>query len=62
MNLDESKCLGCMYIYPSPNSIYDAEITLWVRQSEVGNNLDSHLFDSVKSWIKDWPFKNPGFP
>ncbi|GAI05904.1 unnamed protein product, partial [marine sediment metagenome] len=37
MGLDEKECLGCMYIYPSSNSEYDAEIVMWVRQSEVEN-------------------------
>ena len=63
MSLDEKECLGCIYIYPSSNSEYDAEIVMWVRQSEVGNSLDQLLFDSVKKWIKDeWPFLNPGYP
>lgn len=63
MNLDESQCLGCMYIYPASNATYDAEIVMWVRESELKNNLDEHLFTTVKNWIsKEWPFKNPGFP
>ena len=42
---------------------FDAEIYMWVRQSEVANGLDRILFDSVQSWIKsDWPFKNPAYP
>ncbi len=63
MSLDEKVCLWCLYIYPSSNHAYDAEITLWVRQSEVSNNLDKYLFETVKSWIKNiWPFKSPGYP
>jgi len=63
MSLDEAKCLGCLYIYPSSNPKYDAEIILWVRQSEVKDGLDEHLFSAVKRWMKDkWPFKNPGYP
>lgn len=63
-NLDESKCLGAIYIYPSSNPNYETMIILWVRQSEIENGLDEHLFESVKEWIsKKWPFKtiaNPG--
>ncbi len=63
MSLDESKCLGCVYIDPSSNQEYDAEIIMWVRQSEVATGLDEHLFNSVKKWIaKEWPFECPGFP
>lgn len=63
MNLDETKCLGCMYIYPSDNPNYDAIIMMWVRQSEVANGLDEILFSSVKKWIQEkWPFKKVAYP
>lgn len=63
MNLDETECLGCMYIYPSDNPNYDAVIMMWVRQSEVPNGLDEILFSSVKKWIQDkWPFKKVAYP
>ena len=63
MSLDETKCLGCVYIYPSLNARYDAKIVLWAREDEVENGLDEHLFENVKKWItEEWPFKNPGYP
>ncbi len=61
MSLDESICLGCLYIYPPPNSEYDAMIMMWVRESD--KSLDEKLFNAVKQWVSDeWPFKNPGYP
>ena len=63
MNLDETECLGCMYIYPSDNPNFDAIVIMWVRQSEVANGLDEILFSSVKKWIQDkWPFKKVAYP
>ena len=63
MNLDETECLGCMYIYPSDYPNYDAIIFMWVRQSEVANGLDKILFSSVKKWIQDkWPFMKVAYP
>ena len=63
VGLDESEVMGCVYIYPTPVSGYDAEITMWVRQSRVEEGLDEHLFETVASWIGNaWPFDNPGFP
>ena len=63
MNLDESECLGCMYIYPSDNPNYDAVIIMWVRKSEIANGLDKILFSSVKKWIHEkWPFKKVAYP
>jgi len=63
MNLDESQCLGCLYIFPSKNEASDAEVFMWVRENEYKNGLDNILFDTVKNWLKDsWPFKNVSFP
>lgn len=63
MNLDETECLGCTYIYPSDNPNFDAIVIMWVRQSEVANGLDEILFSSVKKWIQDkWPFKKVAYP
>ena len=63
VSLDESEVLGCMYIYPTRKPGYDAEITMWVRQSRVGEGLDEHLYETVERWISDcWPLTNPGYP
>jgi hypothetical protein len=63
VSLDETEVLGCVYIYPSLKDEYDAEITLWVRQSRVAEGLDQHLFETVESWIAEmWPFKKPAYP
>jgi hypothetical protein len=63
VSLDEKKILGCLYIFPTDKSGYDAEITMWVRQSAFEEGLDPILFTSVKDWIsKKWPFIKPGYP
>ena len=63
VNLDESEVLGCIYIYPTRNPGYDAEITMWVRQSRVAEGLDEHLFETVAAWIDEfWPLANPAYP
>ena len=60
---DEAAVLGCMYIYPTRTHGHDAEITMWVRESEAQTGLDEHLFDTVKKWIAEtWPFSNPTYP
>jgi hypothetical protein len=51
------------YIDPTDKIGYDAEVYLWVRESEFKNGLDPILFDAVKKWIeKEWPFKNVAYP
>lgn len=63
MNLDESVCLWCLYIFPSLNNDFDAEITMWVRENELKNWFDEYFFTEVKKWIKEkWNFKNPAYP
>ena len=63
MSLDESQCLGCVYFFPSQNEKVDAEIYLWVRQSEFEKGLDPILFDTVRNWVtEEWPFKNVLYP
>ncbi len=63
MNLDESRCLGCVYIEPSEKADYDARVILWVRQSELGSGFDDQLFATVKKWLSEkWPFTKPAFP
>ena len=63
MNLDESQCLGCVYVLLSDNKEYDAMVILWVRKSELSNGLDEKLFATVQNWIsKEWRFKNVAYP
>ncbi len=63
MNLSESRCLGCVYIYPARKKGYDAEVYLWVRKSEFKKGLDSELFFHVNRWMGEkWPFKNIAYP
>ena len=63
MNPSESQCLGCVYIVPTRKRGYDAEVYLWVRQSELKKGLDAVLFDAVKGWVKTvWPFENVAYP
>jgi len=63
MSLEETRCLGCVYIYPAEPADYDAQVILWARQSEVANGLEDRLLAAVKGWVAgDWPFKRVGFP
>jgi len=63
MSLDESRCLGCVYIMPSDNEQYDAMVIMWVRKSELANGLDEKLFSAVNNWMdKEWQFKNVAYP
>lgn len=63
MSLDESRCLGCCYIYPAGDSAFDAEAFYWARQSELGHGLEERLGQAFRDWlVRDWPFKRVVFP
>jgi hypothetical protein len=63
MSLDEKRCLGAVYVYPSEKAEYDAQVILWVRQSEINNGLDEKLYSAVKDWLSDeWWFTTVAFP
>jgi RimJ/RimL family protein N-acetyltransferase len=65
MKLDESQCLGCVYIYPTDRgkSAYDVHVYLWVRQSELEHGLDALLLSTVKEWVtRVWPFQKVAYP
>lgn len=63
MTLDESRVLGCLYIYATDQLGHDVQVSMWVRQSEADTGLDDHLFATVRAWLDDvWPFQNPGYP
>jgi hypothetical protein len=59
MNDDESRCLGCCYIYPSDRSGHDAMVFYWAREPELDQAIGEVLRNSISS---DWPFKKVAFP
>jgi RimJ/RimL family protein N-acetyltransferase len=47
--------IGCLYIYPLPDSAFDARALSWVRASHA--QLDTPLWRTVSEWLaSDWPF------
>jgi len=63
MNLDESQCLGCMYIFQPRKENFDAEVYMWVRKSTYDDGLDPVFYETVKKWIAEkWPFKKVAYP
>jgi hypothetical protein len=63
---DRTRCVGCVYL----NRLQDEDwkgamprdprgvlLELWVVESELDTELDTHLFGSVLDWLdRDWPF------
>ncbi len=50
--------IGCLYIYPSGDPGYDADVSSWVRESH--SELDVPVWEALSTWIDEaWPFSNP---
>jgi len=60
---DETRCLGCVYFFPSASPRYDAVAFYWVRSGEDADQRDVELGARVRHWLAtDWPFKSVAFP
>lgn len=60
---DESRVVGCVYIYPTRKGDYDAEVYFWARQSELASGLETELETALRTWLKvEWPFQNAALP
>lgn len=58
VSLDESRVLGCVYLYPPDDSQSDAVVRHWVRSSELHGGLHDHLLERLRGWLDhEWPFK-----
>ena len=63
VTLDETRVVGCVYLYPSRQDGQDAEVYLWARESALGDAADAALEAAVRRWIaSDWPFRRVAFP
>lgn len=55
--------LGCIYVYPSKKTGFDAVIRLWVTQEQYDLGFDASLYSWTQNWIKtSWPFETPAYP
>ena len=60
---DNSRCLGCVYVYPWSGPVYDARVFYWVRDTEREAGLDEVLGRFLRDWLSsDWPIEHPVFP
>ena len=52
---DDDTVIGCLYIYPSKDPAFDADVHSWVRAADAP--LDRVLHDVVAGWLaREWPF------
>lgn len=76
MNLDETECLGCVYVMPPDAKMYDGAeaddeaawqacdgtISFWVRTALLDDGLDRVLLDELRRWFDaEWTLSNVTF-
>lgn len=49
---DDTKCIGCLYIYPFPYGRYDSRVYYWLVDDE-NERLSGVLHDFVDQWIPE---------
>jgi RimJ/RimL family protein N-acetyltransferase len=53
---DGDDVVGCVYIYPVPDTQHEARVLSWVRASHA--DLDVSLWQAVSAWLRsEWPFE-----
>jgi hypothetical protein len=57
INLDQSKVLGCVYLYPASSANLDADVWFWARKSELQSNLEEDINVFLMGWLSSsWSF------
>lgn len=63
LTLDGTRELGCVYIRPSRDKEFDAQVVFWVTGEQLKTGLEPVLLTDIRQWLKSsWPFKNVTFP
>ena len=52
--LDGDAVIGCVYIYPTRDPNYQAEVSSWVTASRA--DLDQLVWETLSGWMERWPF------
>lgn len=59
---DNTKCIGCLYIYPFPYGVYDSRVYYWFID-EVNEILSAPFHDFINGWIPEvFNLKNIVYP
>lgn len=63
VSTDETRCMGCFYLFPSQVQGFDAAAFYWVRSGPDAEIRDGELGARLRQWLKStWPFRSVAFP
>jgi len=61
LSLDEKKCIGCLYIRPTPIKEYSARVDFWFRDDSI--SYESEFYIWLQNWLNTfWKLENACFP
>jgi hypothetical protein len=61
LSLDESRCIGCLYIRPTPAKEFSARVDFWF--TDENKEFEREFLFWLQVWLtRDWKFKTPCFP
>lgn len=53
--LDADQVIGCVYIYPSDDEGFDADVSSWVTATRA--EMDAVVWQNLSTWLTtEWPF------
>jgi hypothetical protein len=56
--LDETRVLGCIYLFPPSDPEQQADVTFWVRSDLLSFDLKAHLDENLRTWLgTSWGFE-----
>ena len=54
---DDAEVIGCVYIYPSDEEEFDADVRSWITASRA--EMDAIAWESLSTWLVEvWPFRS----
>jgi hypothetical protein len=62
-NLEDTECLGCLYLYPpgyrnQSSKDADLDVSFWVTQKAYDEGLYDKVYQALDNWLKtSWPFE-----
>ncbi|HJZ04693.1 hypothetical protein A2634_03160 [Candidatus Amesbacteria bacterium RIFCSPHIGHO2_01_FULL_48_32] len=64
VNKEGTECLGCLYFFKpgtrkNPPENADVDVSFWVTQKGYEVGLYPELYQVIKDWLNEWPFKKP---
>jgi hypothetical protein len=60
VSLDETRVLGCVYLFPPADPQHQADVTFWVRSDLLSSGVKVHLNKELRAWLKTcWGFERP---